>query len=234
MSRGWIEPVSFFCRQTHGDTLSELLENNRIWSAKLRRDNPALLARLASEQTPEILWIGCSDSRVPAESIIGVGPGDLFVHRNIANVVCHTDLSMLSVLQYAVDVLRVKHCGGCLAAMSDKQYGLIDNWLRNIKDVYSANKHVLDQIEDKSERAHMLIELNVAKSVHNICNTTVVQNAWSRGQYLSVHGWCYRLDDACVRDLELCINNKDEVENVYMYATTVVKSKSSFLGRAHT
>ncbi|KAJ3211196.1 hypothetical protein HDU67_004719 [Dinochytrium kinnereticum] len=224
---------------SHGDTLLELLDNNRIWADRLRRETPGLLERLATQQTPEILWIGCSDSRVPAESVVGLGPGDLFVHRNIANVVCHTDLSLLSVLQYAVDVLKVKHiivcghykCGGCMAAMSSKQYGLIDNWLRNIKDVYSTNKHVLDQIEDQNEKLDMLVELNVAKSVHNICHTTVVQNAWGRGQYLSVHGWSYRLDDGHIRDLELCINNQDEVEGVYSYATAMVKAKETSYDR---
>ncbi|KAJ3207364.1 hypothetical protein HDU67_007522 [Dinochytrium kinnereticum] len=224
---------------SHGDTLLELLDNNRIWAERLRRETPGLLERLATQQTPEILWIGCSDSRVPAESVVGLGPGDLFVHRNIANVVCHTDLSLLSVLQYAVDVLKVKHiivcghyqCGGCMAAMSSKQYGLIDNWLRNIKDVYSTNRHVLDQIEDQNERLDMLVELNVAKSVHNICHTTVVQNAWGRGQYLSVHGWSYRLDDGHIRDLELCINNQDEVEGVYSYATAMVKAKETSYDR---
>ncbi|KAI8851400.1 carbonic anhydrase [Chytridium lagenaria] len=223
---------------SHGETLMDLLENNRRWADKLRRESPGLLERLAATQTPEVLWIGCSDSRVPAESVVGLGPGDLFVHRNIANVVCHTDLSFLSVLQYAVDVLKVKHiivcghykCGGCAAAMSSKQYGLIDNWLRSIKDVYSAHKHVLDQIPDEAERLDMLVEFNVARSVHNICRTTVVQNAWARGQYLSVHGWSYRLDDAKIRDLELCINSQDEVEGVYAYATAAVKSRESMHG----
>ncbi|KAJ3101578.1 hypothetical protein HDU97_001257 [Phlyctochytrium planicorne] len=237
---------------SHGDTLLELLENNRIWAQRLRRETPGLLEKLATRQSPEILWIGCSDSRVPAESVVGLGPGDLFVHRNIANVVCHTDMSLLSVLQYAVDVLQVKHiivcghyqCGGCMAAMSQKQYGLIDNCystptqiitnrLRNIKDIYMANRHVLDQIEDTTERGDMLVELNVAKSVHNICHTTVVQNAWGRGQYLSVHGWCYRLDDGHIRDLELCINNQDEVESIYSYATTVLKSREHSHERRH-
>ncbi|KAJ3094236.1 hypothetical protein HDU96_001771, partial [Phlyctochytrium bullatum] len=214
---------------SHGTSLLTLLENNRRWAERLRREKPELLDKLATTQEPDILWIGCSDSRVPAEAVVGLGPGDLFVHRNIANVVCHTDLSLLSVLQYAVDVLKVKHvivcghykCGGCMAAMSSKQYGLIDNWLRQIKDVYAQNRHVLDQIENDKERTDMLIELNVAKSVHNICGTTVVQNAWARGQYLSIHGWCYRLDDGLIRDLELCINNQDEVESIYAYATNM-------------
>ncbi|KAJ3188524.1 hypothetical protein HK101_009110 [Irineochytrium annulatum] len=210
------------------DNLLDLLENNRRWADGLRRDNPGLLERLATKQSPEILWIGCSDSRVPAENIVGLGPGDLFVHRNIANVVVHTDLSMLSVLQYAVDVLHVKHiivcghyqCGGCAAAMSQRQYGLIDNWLRNIKDVYMMNRSVIEELEDEDLKEDALVELNVAKSVHNICHTTVVQNAWGRGQRLSVHGWSYRLSDGHIRDLELCINNLDEVETIYSYVVS--------------
>ncbi|KAJ3156841.1 hypothetical protein HK101_001477 [Irineochytrium annulatum] len=210
---------------SHGETLLELLENNRKWADRLRSENPGLLERLSMKQEPEILWIGCSDSRVPAENVVGLGPGDLFVHRNIANVVHNTDFSMLSVIQYAVDVLKVKHiivcghyqCGGCAAAMSKKQFGLIDNWLRNIKDVYNSNKNVLAEIEDEQERLDVLVELNVAKSVHNVCHTTVVQNAWARGQYLSVHGWSYRLSDGHIRDLELCINNNEEIDSIYSY-----------------
>ncbi|KAI9330991.1 carbonic anhydrase [Obelidium mucronatum] len=205
---------------THVDTLAELLNNNREWATSMRAANPGLLERLAKQQTPEILWIGCSDSRVPAEFVCGLGPGDLFVHRNIANVVTHTDLSCLSVIQYAVDVLKVKHiivcghyqCGGCLTAMSNKQYGLIDNWLRNIKDIYNTNKDKLAGLTP-AEQATALIELNVAKSVLNICHTTIVQNAWDRGQELSVHGWCYQLEDGIIQDLKLCVNKKNEIDD---------------------
>ncbi|KAI9335007.1 carbonic anhydrase 2 [Zopfochytrium polystomum] len=190
-------------------------------------ENPGLFERLAVQQTPEILWIGCSDARVPAESICGLGPGDLFVHRNIANVVVSTDMSLLSVLQYAVEVLKVRHvivcghyqCGGCLAAMSNKQYGLIDNWLRNIKDVYQTNRRVLADVTDSSERADLLVELNVAKSVHNVCHTGIVQDAWDRGQKLSIHGWVYRLSDGHINDLKLCIEGQHEVESIYSYVT---------------
>ncbi|KAJ3099217.1 hypothetical protein HK100_004936 [Physocladia obscura] len=211
---------------THVDTLAELLNNNREWATAIQATQPGLLEKLAKAQNPEILWIGCSDSRVPAEFICGLGPGDLFVHRNIANVVTHTDVSCLSVLQYAVDVLKVKHvivcghyqCGGCLAAMSNKQYGLIDNWLRNIKDIYMSNKATLKDLSP-IEQGQALIELNVAKSVLNICHTTIVQNAWDRGQELSVHGWVYQLEDGLIQDLKLCVDKKDEVDDIYSYVT---------------
>ncbi|KAJ3028827.1 UNVERIFIED_CONTAM: hypothetical protein HDU68_000790 [Siphonaria sp. JEL0065] len=211
---------------THDDTLSDVLEKNREWSLHQQVTNPGMFEKLSLKQAPEILWIGCSDARVPAENICGLGPGDLFVHRNIANVVVHTDLSMLSVLQYAVDILKVKHivvcghykCGGCMSAMSNKQFGLIDNWLRNIKDTYSANADRLESLEE-TERADVLVELNVAKSVYNLCHTTIVQNAWARGQYLSIHGWVYRLSDGRLEDLQLCINHKEEVTSIYSYVT---------------
>ncbi|KAJ3077150.1 hypothetical protein HDU98_007535 [Podochytrium sp. JEL0797] len=205
---------------THIDTLAELLNNNREWASSMRAANPGLLERLAKQQTPEILWI------VPAEFVCGLGPGDLFVHRNIANVVTHTDLSCLSVIQYAVDVLKVKHiiicghyqCGGCSSAMSQKQYGLIDNWLRNIKDIYNGNKDRLQGLT-LEEQGNALVELNVAKSVLNVCHTTIVQNAWDRGQELSVHGWVYQLEDGLIQDLKLCVNKKNEVDEIYSYVT---------------
>ncbi|KAJ3011423.1 UNVERIFIED_CONTAM: hypothetical protein HDU68_001680 [Siphonaria sp. JEL0065] len=214
---------------THVDTLAELLNNNREWATSMRAANPGLLERLAKQQMPEILWIGCSDSRVPAEFVCGLGPGDLFVHRNIANVVTHTDLSCLSVIQYAVDVLKVKHiivcghyqCGGCLTAISNKQYGLIDNWLRNIKDIYNTNKEKLAGLTH-TEQATALIELNVAKSVLNICHTTIVQNAWDRGQELAVHGWCYQLEDGIIQDLKPCVDKKNEIDDIYAYVTADV------------
>ncbi|KAJ3247848.1 hypothetical protein HDU78_002929 [Chytriomyces hyalinus] len=220
-------PVSSTGHSTHNGTLSDVLENNLQWSTHIQQTNPGLFEKLSLKQMPEILWIGCSDARVPAESICGLGPGDLFVHRNIANVVVHTDLSMLSVVQYAVDILKVKHivvcghykCGGCMSAMSNKQFGLIDNWLRNIKDIYSANAERLDLLEE-TEKGDVLVELNVAKSVWNLCHTTIVQNAWDRGQQLSVHGWVYRLSNGRIEDLQLCITQKDEVNSVYSYVTT--------------
>ncbi|KAJ3118953.1 hypothetical protein HDU96_005190 [Phlyctochytrium bullatum] len=210
----------------HPDTLETLLENNRQWSQRLRTENPDLLSKLAAAQDPDILWIGCSDSRVPAEAVVGLGPGDVFVHRNIANVVHHTDFSLLSVLQYAVEVLKVKHiivcghyrCGGCAAAMSPKQYGLIDNWLRQIKDVYADHRHVLDAIDDPAARCDALVELNVATSVRNVCGTTVLQNAWARGEKVSVHGWCYRLEDGLIKDLEVCVTGSEEMEEIFRYS----------------
>ncbi|KAJ3395025.1 hypothetical protein HDU84_004483 [Entophlyctis sp. JEL0112] len=226
------------------DTLADVLANNRKWAEEIVASSPGLFTKLEQKQSPEILWIGnnrqfvkrkdvkliddigCSDARVPAENICGFGPGDLFVHRNIANVVVHTDLSLLSVLQYAVDILKVKHivvcghykCGGCMAAMSNKQFGLIDNWLRNIKDIFTANIQQLQSLPDP-EKADVLVELNVAKSVLNLCHTTIVQNAWARKQSLSIHGWVYRLSDGILEDLELCINQKDEVDSIYTYVT---------------
>ncbi|KAJ3123378.1 hypothetical protein HK100_011625 [Physocladia obscura] len=211
---------------TRLETLLDVLDNNRKWADQIVTTHPGLFEKLEKKQEPDILWIGCSDARVPAENICGLGPGDLFVHRNIANVVVHTDLSMLSVLQYAVDILKVKHivvcghykCGGCMSAMSNKQFGLIDNWLRNIKDIYSANSSQLDSLPE-AEKGDVLVELNVAKSVLNLCHTTIVQNAWDRKQQLSIHGWVYRLSDGILEDLELCINHKEEVNSIYTYVT---------------
>ncbi|KAI9337678.1 carbonic anhydrase [Zopfochytrium polystomum] len=229
------EPVD----PTHGDSLIELLDRNRKWADQMKEENPGLFEKLSRAQNPDILWIGCSDSRVPAEEICGLGPGDLFVHRNIANVVVSTDMSMLSVLQYAVEVLKVRHiivcghyqCGGCLTAMSNKQYGLIDNWLRNIKDVYQSNREQLEDVCD-SDRGDLLVELNVAKSVHNVCHTGIVQNAWDRGQALSIHGWVYRISDGRINDLKLCINKQDEVENIYSYVSKTSLKKELEIRRS--
>jgi carbonic anhydrase len=204
-------------------TKQQLLENNRLWARVMKQGDPAYFARLAEQQTPEFLWIGCSDSRVPANVIIGLAPGEVFVHRNVANVVIHTDLNCLSVLQYAVEVLRVKHvivcghygCGGVLAAMRDAQYGLIDNWLRAIKDVYRDNQAVLDAVGDEDKRHRLLCELHVKQQVANVAHTTIVQNAWERGAELTIDGWIYGLEDGLLRDLGVDVSGPGQVPPIY-------------------
>ncbi len=191
--------------------LDVLFENNRAWAAEQTRGDPEFFTRLLGQQSPGYLWIGCSDSRVPANQIVGLAPGELFVHRNVANVVVHTDLNCLSVLQFAVDVLAVKHvivcghygCGGIVAALRDEKLGLIDNWLRHIQDVGTKHRAQLDSIADEAGRAARLCELNVIEQVSNVADTTVVRDAWRRGQQLSVHGWIYDLHDGLLRDLDV-------------------------------
>jgi carbonic anhydrase len=189
--------------------LEHLIENNRAWARRTVERDPDFFRTLARQQSPEYLWIGCSDSRVPATQIVDLLPGELFVHRNVANVVVHTDLNCLSVLQFAVDVLRVKHvivcghygCGGVQAALEDARLGLIDNWLRHVQDVKQKHAAGLAAVADPAARLDRLCELNVAEQVANVCQTTVVQGAWERGQDLTVHGWIYGLHDGLVRDL---------------------------------
>ena len=203
-----------------------LLSNNKAWAQRMLDKDPDFFKRLEKQQTPEILWIGCSDSRVPANQIIHLAPGEVFVHRNIANVVCHTDLNALSVIQFAVDVLKVRHiivcghygCGGVLAAMQHKQFGLIDNWLRHIKDVMALNAAKLSAVPQGQARQDFLVELNVFHSAMNVCATPVVQNAWSRGQRLAVHAWCYRLKDGIIRDLGPCVEDLQGVQEFYRVA----------------
>ena len=203
--------------------LKELLDKNKQWSEKIKQADPDFFTKLSKQQNPEYLWIGCSDSRVPATEIVGMMPGEIFVHRNIANVVVHTDLNCLSVIQYAVDVLKIKHiivcghygCGGIKAAMDNQEHGLIDNWLRNIKDVYRLYQKQFDAIESKEERINLLCELNVIEQVYNICHTTIVQNAWKAGQSLAVHGWIYSIQDGILKDLNVCITNKDEIARIH-------------------
>ena len=189
--------------------LPELLENNRRWATERARVDPDFFSRLVSQQAPAYVWIGCSDSRVPANEIVDLPPGDLFVHRNGANVVVHTDLNCLSVLQYAVDALHVRHvivcghygCGGVRAALVGTKLGLIDNWLRHVQDVRQKHAAELDALPDDA-REDRLCELNVLEQAVNVCETTIVQDAWARGQPLTVHAWIYRLDDGILRDLE--------------------------------
>lgn len=188
----------------------------------LDRD-PHFFETLAAQQAPQYLWIGCSDSRVPANEIIGLQPGEVFVHRNVANVVVHSDLNCLSVIQYAVEVLQVKHvivcghygCGGVGAAMQNKEFGLIDNWLRHIKDVYQKNEAELNGIEDEHARFDRFCELNVIQQVYNVCHTTIIQRAWRRGQELSVHGWIYGLRDGFINDLQVTITSPDELDSLF-------------------
>jgi carbonic anhydrase len=191
------------------ESLEHLFANNRNWAASVSRRDPAFFRRLAAQQAPEFLWIGCSDSRVPANEIVDLLPGELFVHRNVANVVVHTDLNCLSVVQFAVDVLRVRHvmvtghygCGGVRAAMEDVQHGLIDNWLRHVQDVQLRHEAELARLPDDEARVDRLCELNVVEQVRNLARTTIVQDAWRRGQALTLHGWIYGLEDGLLRDL---------------------------------
>lgn len=195
--------------------LQELLAKNRAWAEGIKANDPEFFNTLAQQQTPRYLWIGCSDSRVPATQLVGLRAGDLFVHRNVANVVVHTDFNCLSVLQFAVEVLAVNHvivcghygCGGVKAAMDNLQLGLIDNWLRHVQDVVQKHDAVLENITDDAIRLDKVCELNVIEQVLNVSKTTIVQNAWSRGQELAVHGWIYGINDGLLRDLNICVTN---------------------------
>jgi len=203
--------------------LDECFAANRRWAATTVARDPSFFKRLESLQNPDLLWIGCSNSRLPPNEIIGRAPGELFVHRNVANVVEHTDVNCLSVLQYAIDVLQVKHiivcghygCGGVRAAMSPRPLGLIDNWLRHIRDVHLWNREELAAIRDLDERANRLAELNVLAQVANVCHTTIVQDAWRRGQKLTVHGWIYALSDGLLRDLGVVVEHPEQIPPEY-------------------
>ena len=199
--------------------LSHLQENNRRWAAKRTAQDPDFFKRLTEQQSPEYLWIGCADSRVPANEIVDLLPGELFVHRNVANVVVHTDLNCLSVLQYAVDVLKVKNiivcghygCGGVIAAEQNLRLGLINNWLRHIQDIAEKHRPHLSSLSSERARGSRLCELNVVEQVVNVSQTTVVESAWDRGQDLTVHGWIYNLADGIVRDLSMSVNGQTEI-----------------------
>lgn len=203
--------------------LKHLFDNNREWAEKIKQIDPAFFTNLSVEQRPEYLWIGCSDSRVPANQIVDMPPGEMFVHRNIANVVVHTDLNCLSVIQFAVDVLKIRHiilcghygCGGIKAAMGHSEHGLIDNWLRHIKDVYRFHQQELEALPDEAARFRRLCELNVAEQVANVCHTTTVQNAWKAGRDLSVHGWIFAMEDGILQDLGLCVTGLDEISSIH-------------------
>jgi carbonic anhydrase len=206
--------------------LRELLENNRAWAEQMRREDPGFFKRLSTQQAPKYLWIGCSDSRVPANQITGLMPGEVFVHRNIANVMVHTDLNCLSVIQFAVDVLKVEHilvvghygCGGVHAALTGARVGLADNWLRHVGDVALKHAALLEDVELEALRHARLCELNVIEQVVNVCQTTLVEDAWSRGQPLSVHGWVYSLLDGRVRQLGMDISAREELTPSYAAA----------------
>lgn len=201
----------------------QLLQGNRDFVKEILNNDPEYFKKLSSGQSPEVLWIGCSDSRVPANQLTNTKPGEVFVHRNIANLCIHTDMNMLSVLDYAVNVLRVKHvivaghygCGGVAAAMGNKQHGVIDNWLRHIKDVYRLHAHELDLISDETLRADRLVELNVNEQVYNLCKTTIVQNAWKDRDDLEIHGWVVDIRTGLAKDLKISCRNTDNLGKVF-------------------
>ena len=200
-----------------------LLEGNKSFIEKSLAEDPHYFDKLASGQKPPVLWIGCADSRVPANQITNTAPGEIFVHRNIANMVVHSDMNMLSVLDYAVNVLEVKHvivtghygCGGVLAAMSNQQFGLIDNWLRHIKDVYRLHASKLDIIKDEKERADKFVEYNVVENVYNLCKTSIVQNAWAKGRELGVHGWVYSIETGIIKDMKVSAFDNSHMGEVF-------------------
>ena len=201
----------------------QLFENNKKWVNDITQENPDFFNNLAKGQNPKFLWIGCSDSRVPANALTGTQPGDIFVHRNIANMVIHTDMSMLSVLDYSVNVLGIKHlivcghygCGGVITAMGNKQVGLIDNWLRHIKDVYRVHQEELNAISDLQLRSNRLVELNVIEQVRDLAKTSIVQNAWANGKELQVHGLVYDIKTGILQDLGVTTDNTNDFEDVY-------------------
>lgn len=206
--------------------ITELIEKNRAWSEGIREQSPDFFRGLSEQQTPEYLWIGCSDSRVPATQLVGLNPGEMFVHRNVANVVVHTDLNCLSVLQFAVDNLKVKHvlvvghygCGGVYAALHNLKMGLIDNWLRHVHDVYEKHAALIAPLATDEARHRRLCEMNVIEQVANVCQTTIVQSAWERGQELAIHGLIYGLEDGLLRDLRIHVNGQEELPVTYRAA----------------
>ncbi len=207
-------------------TLPHLFENNRAWAQAISTRDPDFFSKLSRQQAPQYLWIGCSDSRVPANEIVGLLPGEMFVHRNVANVVVHTDLNCLSVIQYAVDVLKITDimvvghygCGGVIAALEQRPLGLIDNWLRHVQDVMRRHETLLGPLADPASRSRLLCELNVIDQVANVCHTSIVQEAWNRGRQLTVHGWCYGLANGLLKDLEMRVGPEDELGAVYRRA----------------
>ncbi len=207
--------------------LPKLIENNRNWASRVNDEDPGFFPALAKKQAPELLWIGCADSRVPANQIVGLLPGDVFVHRNIGNIVVHTDFNCLSVIEYAVAVLKVKHiivcghygCGGVKAASENHHLGLIDNWLRHIRDVRQKHEPLLRVVGNESDKLDRLCELNVVEQAHNVCHTTVVQEAWEKGQSLAIHGWIYKIHDGLIRDMNVTITGPDEIADAYRVAT---------------
>jgi len=214
--------------------LSSLIEKNREWSERVHREDPGFFSRLSGQQAPEYLWIGCSDSRVPANQIVDLMPGEVFVHRNIANVVVHTDLNCLSVIQFAIDVLKVRHvlvvghygCGGVQAALLGRRVGLADNWIRHVSDVAEKHAARLQPLADDHARHDRLCELNVLEQVANVCQTTMLQDAWARGQQVSVHGWVYSLQNGRVHDLEIDVDNAGELAAEYANALDRISART--------
>lgn len=203
--------------------LKELFDNNRAWAKKQVQKDPEFFSRLSGQRKPRYLWLGCSDNRIPANEILGLESGEMFVHRNVANLFPHTDFNCLSVLQYGIDYLAIEHvilcghygCGGIAAAMENAQFGLVDNWLRNIRDVYSREKEELEKLPDQKAKYKRLVELNVLHQVMNVCHTTIVQNAWANNRKLSIHGFVYDVETGLLKDLNCCISSLDQVEDTY-------------------
>ncbi|HET7819876.1 MAG TPA: carbonate dehydratase [Bacteroidia bacterium] len=207
------------------NTYNNLLNGNKEWVARMKQEDPNFFDKLAKGQNPPVLWIGCADSRVPANQITGTKPGSIFVHRNIANMVVHSDMNMLSVLDYAVNVLKVKHvivcghygCGGVLAAMGNQQFGLIDNWLRHIKDVYRLHRDELDKISDFDKRAKRLVELNVIEQVFDLSKTSIIQNSWQANEQPEIHGWVYDVSNGIIKDLNVTLRNNSEMHRIFQF-----------------
>jgi len=217
--------------------LQELLDSNRLWAQRTEARSPGFFTGLLKQQAPQYLWIGCADSRVPANELVDLAPGELFVHRNVANVVVHSDLNCLSVIQFATDMLKVKHiivvghsgCGGVAAALHDQRVGLVDNWIRHVKDVRSKHQDWLDTVQE-ARRVDALCELNVIEQARNVCLTTVVQDAWQRGQELVVHGWFYGLYNGLLQDMKVTIAAPDQVANAYEGALSGLRSRYASMG----
>jgi carbonic anhydrase len=217
---------------TTNHQLQDLLDNNKRWAADTEAESPGFFSRLLKQQTPQYLWIGCADSRVPANELVDLLPGELFVHRNVANVVVHSDLNCLSVMQFAVDQLKVRHviivghsnCGGVVAALRDQRVGLVDNWLRHVQDVRHMHNAWLETIPD-ARRVNALCELNVLEQARNACHTTVVQDAWTRGQEVVVHGWVYGLHNGLLEDLHISAGCVEDIEPAYQRALALVKAR---------
>ena len=213
--------------------LDTLFANNRRWAAELEAQQPGFFTKLLTQQEPQYLWIGCSDSRVPANDLVGLLPGQLFVHRNVANLVVHTDLNALSVIQYAVDVLGVLHiivvghsqCGGVRAALTNKRAGLVDNWLRHVADVRDLHAALLASIESEAGRVDALVELNVLEQARNVCQTTIVKDAWARGQTVTVHGWVYGLHNGLLEDLRITATCSEEVQTAFAQGLAAVEKR---------
>jgi carbonic anhydrase len=214
-------------------SISDLFTHNRAWAAEMERVRPGFFTNLKNQQNPKYMWIGCSDSRVPANQITGLDPGEVFVHRNVANVVAHSDLNSLSTIQYAVDALKVKHvivcghygCGGVKAALENIRVGLADNWIRHIQDVRDRHRQLLNAMPE-SKRFNALVQLNVIEQVVNVCQSTVLQDAWARGQEINVHGWVYGVHDGLLQDLRISVSGLDGLEALYLAAVEDVSAYS--------